>query len=228
MIDILTKIWEIIKDADERLGFKKILMYTTYILVVVAFLNWKSILAEVNSHLKQIERENHDKDLEIRNKISSEVRPYLVGLRIKSGADRVYLFEFHNSVTSLIGIPFKYVGLSSHDEPYGAQMEVPCSDVNSEVIGNFIRKLQEEMFCEFDNLEILRNSDPLVAKRLNDPNAISACYQYMSVLGKPLGIIVLEYHNPESVTTPVVWKRVRSLCSQATQDLNSIILKYKG
>lgn len=227
MIDILIKIWEIIKDADERLGFKKILMYTAYVFVVIAILNWKSILAGMNEHLKQIEGESHDKDLVIRDKISSEIRPYLVGLRIKSGADRVYLFEFHNSVTSLIGIPFKYVGLSCHDEPYGSQMDVPCSDVNSEVIGNFIRKLQEEMFCEFNNLEILRNSDPLVAKRLNDPNAVSACYQYMSVLSKPLGIIVLEYHNPESIPTPAVWKKVRSLCNQATQDLNTIILKYK-
>lgn len=227
MIDILTKIWDIIKDADERLGFKKILMYTTYVLVVIAILNWKSILVGVNEHLKQIERENHDRDLVIRDKINSEVRPYLVGLRIKAGADRVYLFEFHNSVTSLIGIPFKYVGLSSHDEPYGSNVNIPCNDVNSEVIGNFIRKLQEEMFSKFDDLEVLRKSDPLTAKRLNDPNAISACYQYMSVLGKPLGIIVLEYHRPESVPTPSMWNRVHSLCSQATQDLNSIILKYK-
>jgi hypothetical protein len=202
-------------------------MYTAYVVSVVAIINWKSILSEVNNYMKELEDERHDRNLAIRESINSEIHPYLIELRVKLGADRVMLFEFHNSVSSLIGIPFKYIGLTDHAEPYGVKVSPKINDVNAEVVGGFIRNLQSEMFYESRDLNKLRDMDPFVPEVFNDTAAIASCYQYMSVLGKPLGILVVEYHNSLSLPNEKGWTKIRSICNQATQDLNTIILRHK-
>lgn len=228
LMELFIKIWEVIKDADERLGFKKVLMYTAYGLALTAIINWKAILSEINEYMISLDTEHHDKTLAIRDKINQEIHPYLIELRARLGADRVMLFEFHNSVSSLIGIPFKYIGLTDHAEPYGVKITPKFNDVNAEVIGGFIRNLQTEVFYESRDLNKLRDLDPFVPEVLNDPNAIASCYQYMSVLGKPLGILVVEFHNPNNLPNDIGWKKVRNLCNLASQDLNSIITKHKS
>lgn len=228
MIDFLIKIWDVIKDADERFGFKKILMYTTYILVVAALINWKSILSSVNDYMDQMKKARHDRDMIVRDKIGTDTHSYLIEFRVKSGADRVLLFGFHNSISNLIGIPFKYVGLTDYAVAYGSTTIPSCKDVNSEIVGNFIRELKVEMFKKVENIEDLRKTDPFVPEILNSTDVTVSSYQYMSVLGKPLGILVLEWYNPENIPSSAYeWNRIRNLCGQATQDLNTIILKYK-
>lgn len=227
MAEILGKIWEVLKDADEKFGFRKILLYTTYVLIVLAILNWKSILKEVATQMDKIKTEQHDKDLIVRDLISRDIHPYLVELRALTGADRVMLFEFHNSINNLIGVPFKYITMTDHAEPYGSNFVPKYSDMNSEIIGTFIRDLKVTMFEATNDLEAFKMQDPSVVDALNNSQAKAACYQYMSVLGKPLGILVLEWHSPDTQFTAIHWNKIRSQCSQAAQDLNNIILKHK-
>lgn len=227
MAEILGKIWEVLRDADEKFGFRKILLYTTYVLVVIALLNWESILVRINDSLRRIEDERHAKNLAIREKISLEIHPCLVELRARTDADRVMLFEFHNSINNLIGIPFKYISMTDHAEPYGAIFTPKYNDVNSEVIGSFIRDLKVNMWEKMDDLEMLKKSDSSVLDVLNNKEAVAACYQYISVFGRPIAILVLEWHSrsnaPASASS---WNSVRAKCSQSTQDLSNIIMKY--
>lgn len=227
----LLKLGELLKtfgEIEKSLGFRKVLMYTAYILAIIAIFNWKSIVSEVMDYMALVQMERHDKDIETRENISKDIHPYLIELRAKTGADRVMLYEFHNSKTNLIGIPFKYIGMTSHAEPYGVQVRVRAEDINAEIISPFIRELKVEMFKKVDNMEEFARYDSTVPEVLNNPEAIAACYQYMIVLGKPLGILVMEWHNPEDLPeSDREWTIIRGMCSQATQDLNAIILKYK-
>lgn len=226
--DALLGFMKAIKEADENIGFRKIVMYTTYVIVVVGIFNWKSIVSSVLDYMNHVEVARHDKDLVVRENISNEIHPYLVELRAKASADRVMLFEFHNSISNLIGIPFKYITMTGHAEPYGRKSNVKYVDVNAELIGNFIRDLKVDTYMEVRNIDEFKELDSTVSTVLNNPEARSASYQYMSVMGKPLGILVMEWYNPDDMPmTDREWRTIRGLCSQATQDLNHIILKYK-
>lgn len=229
MAEILGKIWEVLRDADEKFGFRKILLYTTYVLLVIALLNWESILRAVEASFRRIEDERHNKNLVIREKISMEVHPCLVELRARTNADRVMLFEFHNSINNLVGIPFKYITMTDHAEPYGSIFVPKYNDVNSEVIGSFIRDLKINMFEKIEDMEVLRMSDPSVLDVLNNNEALCACYQYISVMGRPVAIMVLEWHSMEDAPSSAVsWNSVRAKCSQAAQEVSNIIMKYQS
>lgn len=225
-VDLFVKLVGLIKEADKRFGFVKVISYTTYILLVIAAFNWKYIVREVSSYMKEVETNLHSDNLQVRENIGNEVHPYLVELRAKVGSDRVMLFEFHNSINNLIGMSFKYITMTDHAEAYGSRFQPKYSDVNSEIIGTFVRNIKVTMFEKYSDLDELRRYDPAVPDVLNNPQAVSACYQYMSVLGRPLGILVFEWHGDNTPKTEAEWVNIRSKCSQAAQDLNDIILKY--
>lgn len=228
----LLKLGELLKtlgEVERSLGFRKVLTYTAYVLVLIAIFNWKTIVSEVMDYMQQVEMMKHDQDILARENISEDIHPYLIELRAKTGADRVMLYEFHNSVTNLIGIPFKYISMTDHAEPYGVQVKVRTGDINAEIISPFIRELKVDMYKRVDNMDEFRRFDSVVPEILNNEEAKAACYQYMSILGKPLGILVFEWHNEQDMPQGErEWTIIRGQCSQATQDLNAIILKYKN
>ena len=228
MLELVSKVFDFIRILEKKFGIKTIITYSVIIAIIGSMFNLDAIVTKLLDYGDMIEMKRHDRDLNARAKINEQVHLYLIELRVRLNADRVMLYEFHNSVSNLIGIPFKYISLSAHAEPYGIELTPKYDDVNSEVIGKFIRNLQNTMFYHTDDIENLRRMDPFVPEVLNDPKALSSGYQYISALNKPLGILVVEYHNPNKLPNNYEWSSIRNMCSKASQDLNSIIVKYKN
>ena len=111
ILDHIKDIADSIIKVERSIGFRIFKKYVFLGLLVLAAINFTYIAPEIVIFVSSISNEIHNEKMNIRDEYMTEISPLLIELRIKSGADRVLYFEFHNSEENLNGIPFKFFDL---------------------------------------------------------------------------------------------------------------------
>lgn len=105
---------EKIQQIFSKYGYLKILL--TFVLCVVMFLigafAWKLSKSNyVDSIISGLTERSENLD-NYRRKITPQINSILDKALIETGADRIYIFEYHNGTNSLIGVPFLYADMT--------------------------------------------------------------------------------------------------------------------
>lgn len=137
ILDHIKDIADSIIKVERSIGFRIFKKYVFLGLLVLAAINFKYIATETVIFVSSISNEIHNEKMNIRDEYMTEISPLLIELRIKSGADRVLYFEFHNSEENLNGIPFKFFDLLYANSEIGIP-EVKESDYHNVNTGMYI------------------------------------------------------------------------------------------
>lgn len=226
MFEIIRRFYELISEADRRLGIAKILMYTFYIFLIVVICNWKTVLIGASEFINAINKEKHDEAMKLRDETNSKIYLGLVELRARVGADRIILLEYHNTVTNLVGLPFKFLTLSHHDEAYGVGIpEIGKYDkINSSILTGFLTNLSDLTFLKIDNVNEFKMENAVVFSALNNPDSKKLGYIYLRGIDKPVGIIVIEWIKTKR---ELDWDVIRDSAISASFKLNSLMTNKK-
>lgn len=228
MLENIRKVFELIVRAERELGIKKILTYTAYILGVISIVNWKSITSEINNYVKDVNRIRHDKSLTIRHETDLKIYPLLVELRSRIGADRAIFLEFHNTVTNLMGIPFRFLTLSQHDESYHTGFNIDkYKSINSSVLTGFLSSLSVRSFLKVDDLDAFKIEYGTAYETLNNSDAKALCYMYLTGGDKPLGILILEWNRDQNYSI-FDWNEIRNNITNTSMRINAIMVDSRN
>lgn len=184
--DFITKI-------DQKIGFKKFILYLLVILGFVVVMNFKNIVRGTMEIVSEIATERHDEGLQKRDELLRDLYVMLGDLRAETQADRVLYFEYHNSKENLIGIPFKYADLILQSNSYGVY-NVPENDFRDINTGTIISLyndlLHERLITSEDSLFCIKY--PGVLELFDDGSDIQV---YVGIPGvdQPIGLLVFEW-----------------------------------
>lgn len=178
-------VWEIIK----TLFLSVLIGYTIYLslnpeIVFNAYENWR--------------KDSHNEAIENSMKNSVLIQNELETLRERVGADRVLLLSYHNTTSSLVGVP--YIFLTAEAEAIGLDIH-PVAEGYERVktsLYPFVNYLNRETyFC--GDIENLQTIDKALAYRLqgNDVEHLAA----LNIEGEqPLGVLFITYTTDVSDT----------------------------
>lgn len=222
MLENFTRFIELVKEMDSRLGIKKLIIYTLYFLLLVSFTNWKDILYNFEDLLNIKLESRHSQLLEKRSEIEKEVSNKLTDLRIKLNADRVMLFEYHNTVSNLAGVPFRFMTMTQMKLGY----DIPAIDhekyisINTGIISDFTDYLDKYSYLEIVDMEEFRRQFPTMGKLISSDKSKYASFVYLNGINKPLGFILLEWVSSEFTPN---WKAVEKESRKTAQQINASI-----
>lgn len=204
LLDKIKELTEAIINVDEKIGFKKFVKYASLGLIIVIFVNYKTILKDIIEIVAQIESEIHSEKLQLRDELLAELSPMLADFRSNVRADRILYFEYHNSKENLIGIPFKYIELVQQNTGYGVRVveESRYKNINTGAI--------TELYEDIKMKKVITCSDPYDTHFSNYYPGVydifcsrgnARRYVFVNVPGvdAPIGLIVLEWLNETSV-----------------------------
>ena len=178
-------VWEIIK----TLFLSVLIGYTIYLslnpdIIFSAYEKWK--------------KDEHTEAIENSMKNSVLIQNELETLRERVGADRVLLLSYHNTTSSLVGVP--YIFLTAEAEAIGMDIR-PVAEGYERVktsLYPFVNYLNRETyFC--GDIEELRGIDKALAYRLqgNDVEHLAA----LNIEGEqPLGVLFITYTSDVTET----------------------------
>lgn len=183
---------------EKNLGFRMFVKYTLYLLLIVGVLNYRTVVREAVEFVTEINSEIHIEKMKLQDSYYRDLTPLLAEFRAETGADRVMYFEFHNSVETLEGLPFKFFDLIKCVPKYG----IP--EVQGDVYKNVNAAMYSELFFDVNNGKILTchgfydkefNTDYRGVYELISGLDHSEQQVIFSVPGirRPIGFIVLEW-----------------------------------
>lgn len=224
MIEKIKKIIEIVREVDRKLGLKKLVLYTLYVSIVLGLLNWKTVLTNIEDTMNRHKAREHNELLDRREKINTEISGVLLELRISLNADRVILMEYHNTVSNLVGIPFRFMTMTQMRLGYG--IEAPdhnkYTSINTGLISEFIQDLNHNDYIEVKDMESFNLVYPIMAKILTGDDCRYAAFTNLSGSRTPVGFIIVEWVREEDHEN-INWNTVRSELSKSSKDINRII-----
>lgn len=171
-------VWEIIK--------------TLFLSVLIGYTIYLSLNPEIvfNAYEKW-RKDSHTEAIENSMKNSVLIQNELETLRERVGADRVLLLSYHNTTSSLVGVP--YVFLTAEAESMGSGTH-PVAEGYERVktsLYPFVNYLNREIyFC--GDIEELRNIDKALAYRMEGNDVVH--FAAMNIEGEqPLGVLFISY-----------------------------------
>lgn len=228
MLENIRKVFELIVRAERELGIRKILTYTAYILGVIAIVNWKDIASEMDNYIKETNKVKHEKSLIVRHETDLKIYPLLVELRSRISADRAIFLEFHNTVSNLMGIPFRFLTLSQHDESYNTGINIDkYKSINSSILTGFLSSLSVRSFLKVDNIDAFKIEYGTAYETLNNSDTKALCYMYLTGGDKPLGILILEWNRDQNYDL-LDWNEIRNNVTNISMRINAIMVDSRN
>lgn len=198
MLEQIKSILELIKWIDEKVGFWKSIVYSIIGLIIIAAINYKTILKSVVISAGDISSKVHRERLEKRDELLTKLYPILTDLRSEAKADRLLYFEYHNSKENMVSIPFKYFALvqqtTRHDVP--PVYEEKYGDLNTGAITdlyNYIKR-GDIVYCSGEKDRVFRDKFPGTWTLFNSrDNSSRQLYVGVPGINQPVGFIVIEW-----------------------------------
>lgn len=187
----------------EHVGFKMVVRYTFLILLVLAIFNIRAVTTGIVEFVSDIQEEIHYNKMSLQEEYYTDLSPILAELRAEAGADRILYFEYHNSLESLDGMPFKFFNLMKCSAKYGIP-EVPGSvykDISASMYTELFTKIAEgdlvicHGFHDIDFRKTYRGVYELFSE--GDHSKKFAIFSLPGIR-KPIGFIVLEWMDDDS------------------------------
>lgn len=197
MKHILTKIKELfdfIIRVDQKVGFKKFIMYLLVLLGILVVVNFKNIVRGTMEIVSEIAAERHDEGLQRRDELLRDLYVILGDLRTEVDADRLLYFEYHNSKENLVGIPFKYADLVLQSNSYGVYNvpENEFRDINTGTIVTLYNDLIHVRMISSEDTNFCMNYPGAFELFKTDGSDIQV---YVGIPGvdQPIGLLVFEW-----------------------------------
>lgn len=200
MLDKLRQILDAVANVDEKLGFGKFVKYTLWGLVIVAAINYKTLVRDCIEIVTEISEELHAQKMELRDQLLAEIYPILSEFRSDVKADRILYFEYHNSKENLIGIPFKFVDLVRQSTKYSipAVNQEKYKNINVGAITSIYEdiKFGNVVYCSGPYDTVFNTRYPGVFDLIHTKDG-SRRHVYINIPGidQPVGMIILEWMN---------------------------------
>lgn len=196
-------LFDAVINIDKNLGFKKFLRYLIAILLVLAMINYKTVIRDLIEITTEISDSIHSDRMMLRDQLLAELKPILVDMRSSSNADRILYFEYHNSKENLVSIPFKYLELVQYDKGFAIPPidEMMYKNINTGLITDLYQgiKFGGVVCCEGENdtvfIEKYGSAWNLVHTRDGSNKQV-----FISIPGieQPIGLIILEWMDENS------------------------------
>lgn len=230
--DKLKALSETLIQIEEKLGITKFIQYVLFLLVILGIFNFSSIVEYFMKVQSQIEKKEHERRLELRDDLMSELNPILIELRSSTGASRLLYFEYHNSTENFVGIPFKFANLVLANQEYECPGYNPdkYKDINSGLISGIYSDLRKN--------KIIINKGELYDKSFHAkyPNideffssqdgSVQQMFINIPGVSSPIGMIVLEWVVDKEVKTTAEWERIEDQVLLDIPRINAIISRY--
>ena len=227
MIDKFTNLLNSFIRFHEKLGIKYITMYLIYTLILVSALNWKSLVIGVSEVIDSHKKEKHIEMIKERDEINMEMYDIITDLRRSIRASRVMVFEFHNTVANVSGIPFKFMSITCNSE--GRKVEptniLKYGSLNTGLLASFLQDLKKNVYIEIKDIE--KNCEYYNIRNLlyEDKAKNAVAHELIGIGGIPLGFILVEWIDYES--DELNWSFTRSEMDKASQSLNILMADSK-
>lgn len=125
---------------------ESVIKFAIIVTIFLSIVRYKEVIRWVHSTVNDIEIVEHNKLMEHRLSIDSDIAHLLTELCKETGADASFIFEFHNGTNNLSGMPFFYMDMTYEhvacdDKPlYGvnAWKNIPVSGYP--FIGNYYER----------------------------------------------------------------------------------------
>lgn len=227
MIEKIGALLESFIRFHEKLGIKYITMYVIYILIIIAAVNWRSILTEISDTMESHKQQKHVELLKERDNLNYEISDIVIDLRRDLGADRVFIVEYHNTISNLNGIPFKFMSVTSNDSKRGVdQLDVSkYNQLNTGLFTAFLKQLREDVYLEFRDVDI-QCEMANICTLLHGDGAKDAAICQITGVSIPLGFIVVEWTSRDELQ-PIDWEYSRKRIFKSAQVINALLTNSK-
>lgn len=228
MIEKLNALLNSFVRFHEKLGIKYVTMYVIYTLVIIAALNWRSLVTIVSDTIDSHKQEKHLELLKARDEISREIDEIVVDLRRDLRADRVFVIEYHNTISNLRGLPFKFMSITSYDTKRNVDPLdlAKYNQLNTGLFTKFIQMLRNETYIEFRNVD--KQCDIMnICNLLIEDDSKNAAICQLSGVEIPLGFIVVEWVREENDNDQIDWETVRNKVYRSSQVINVLLTNSK-
>lgn len=226
MLDKFSQLIDLIKSIEDRLGIRKLIEYTLYFLILAFITNWKDVLYNVETILNGKMEVRHSELLEKREKLEKNVSDILTDLRVSIYADRIILFEYHNTVSNFAGIPFRFMTMTQVNLGY----RIPpldsdkYSSINTGLISEFTKDLDRNGYIEVRDFDSFKSVYPTMSKLIASDSIKNAAFVHLNGTTKPLGFLLIEWTNDDYHPN---WMDVRNESQKVSQKINALILSIK-
>ena len=232
-LDKLKSLSETYAMVEEKLGIRRFIQYSLFILAMYATFNFNSIVENVIKIQTEIKKKEHEERLSMRDGLMSELNPLLVELRSRSGASRVLYFEYHNSTENFVGIPFKYANLVLFNQSYGCpDFDVySYRDINSGLISGIYGDLKKNEIIinkgRAGDIEFYAKYPEIHEFFSSKDGSVQQVFVNLPGVNFPVGMIVLEWVDEnEKISSDLEWKRITSVITDELPRINALISKY--
>lgn len=232
MVDKVRSLLDTFSTLDRKLGFWKIFRYCLLIALFTALYNYKAIVRDFIEIYEQVNREEHDRRIQVRDQLLHELNPTLREMMGQLGADRVLYFEYHNSKENLVGIPFKYVDLILYSTKWQSPPFNPekLKSINSGRITYLFEDLKEDevlIYRGVSDYDFLRKYPGIVELMSSgDPQELGNQGQlaFVNVPGirVPIGLVVFEWLNSDEARD---WGRIERDCHTFSTRINAVVIE---
>lgn len=235
MNNFLDKVGEIadaLVKIDEKIGFKRILLYVILLLILFGIFNFKTLVKGTIEVVQDLNEEIHIEKMEKRDQLLRELSPILLEFRSTVGADRILYFEYHNSKENLVGIPFKYIDLVLQNSRYGISTapESLYKDINVGLISNLYEAIKG------GNIVYCKGKDDAQFKELfPETYDLFLCmdgteqWAFISIPGviQPIGMIVLEFSGNVELDVDKIKKAAHGPNTSFISRINGLIMSKR-
>lgn len=232
-LDKLKSLSETYAMVEEKLGIRRFIQYSLFILAMYATFNFNSIVENIIKIQTEIKKKEHEERLSMRDGLMSELNPLLVELRSRSGASRVLYFEYHNSTENFVGIPFKFANLVLFNQAYGCpDFDVyNYRDINSGLISRIYGDLKKNEIIinkgRAEDIEFYTKYPEIHEFFSSKDGSVQQVFVNLPGVNFPVGMIVLEWVDEnEKISSDSEWKRVTSVITDELPRINALISKY--
>lgn len=227
MVEKLTKLFNAFIKFHDRIGVRYITMYVVYALLIISALNWKSILTYASDTIDTHKREKHLELLLVRDSVNSRMNAIVNDLRSEIDADRIFIIEYHNTVSNLRGIPFKFMSLTVDNSSKSIdQIDINrYSQLNTGLFTSFITDLKEKNYIELMDIEGGCRY-PNICTLLREDKAKNAAIILLPGVEMPLGFLMVEWTDKES--SDINWNYSRSRISRSASSINALLTNLKS
>lgn len=216
-IGILERTIKLIEKHGTETIYKAIFILAMFFCVIYNNINIGNVVEEV-----LINKENkHDKAIEYRKSIASDIRINLRGLLADSGADRAFIIEMHNGTNNINGLPFMYGEMTYEEVTPGTEhIDEDYTNINMSRFC-FITYLYEN-YSWNGSMDSLNSIDDKMALRM-ESNGVK--YAFFKCLygsnGKEIGFIGITYTKDISMTD----EQVDSVRKMVNKTSDKMVLK---
>lgn len=176
---------------------------------------------------ENIKTEKHNEMLNERMDTSAQISEKLKDILYANGADRISIFEFHNSFQNLVGVPFaKYSctfewfkpGIQSIQTKIQAMPFSSISLVVKDILNNGGRQIK------YDSIKCLEQGNPVLYSLLKTYKVNAVIYNALyDSKNNMIGLLAIEYHH-SSIPNNINYEEIKIDAAQITSILN---LRYK-